>query len=87
MLILGVAIDFTFDFGAFDLVFFYLPMVLDLAFGTPGKKDAATPVSEPGVSFTGGMDQGGCEQIEPSPSEFGRECTTFDLALVPAAKR
>ena len=26
------------------------------------KKDTASPVSEPGVCFTGGMDQGGCEK-------------------------
>ena len=32
------------------------------------------------------MDQGGLELTEPSPSEFGRECTTSHLALVPATK-
>ena len=40
-------------------VVFALVLILAL-FGTPGKKVAASPVSEPGVRFTGGMDQGGC---------------------------
>ena len=48
-------------------------LVSNLAlFGTPGKKDAASPVSEPGVCFTGGMDQGGWNSDAASPvSELG----------------